>query len=195
MAILTFAGIKTFFEPVLKWFGKKYLNQPKIYFVLSRAGGQKTPLGFSDKNQVVDGVMHVDLNSIQYSQIITRFKLSLRNNSEHPAYFIKLLRPNTSNECSIKPAIDPFLPIVINGFQDFELSFQWIYEGRGQDAADLSREGTDYFKKNTAILEYRNVGGTKFYTEFDNTKAVDEKNKFYFNNPLERNEEDPSSFL
>ena len=180
-----FSGIKSLGELLIKALAKKYLDQPHLYIILNKTGGGgKSHMGFSDKNEIIDGVLPVTPSTIQISKITTAFKMTLRNNSEYSAYNIRLLQPEVTGGFTIKPKIDPFKSIIVNGFEEYTIFIEWIYEGTGMDAYNLYERGSDFFTKNKIVLEYTNVKKTKFFTEFDINKIEAERNTFHRKNPL-----------
>lgn len=127
----------------------------------------------NDLNKPVDAFNAIRLDSLRW-----RYELSLRNNSEHAAYNVRLLQPVLNESIEVDPKIDSFRPILPNGEQVFKIIFHEIMEGTGMETYEASRKPPPYFKNGKIIIEYTNVKGTKFYTVYDPNKDERQRNIF-----------------
>ena len=184
--------LKTLLGVLLPPLKKKYFDQPKIYVSIRKPGGDsKNNLGLSMNNEIkteiIEGKERTFIdgnNALRFFKIDRQFQLNLHNNSEHHAYNIKLIRPYLTHECAIQPAINYLQPLKQNEAESFTLTFSAIHQVTGEESVRIFNTPSDYFSKNKVIIEYRNVRGTKFYTEFDQSKPEEERNIFKKKNPL-----------
>ena len=163
----------------------KYFIRPELTIILTRAGGQKSPLRVITENIQEDGSNLVEINSIWQSRVMTGFKMIVRNNSEHQAYQIELLSPKVDDfSVLLAPRIDYNKPIPVNS----ELEYRWeiakFFEGTGQQAYDLYTKGLPFFLENKIVITYKNVKGKQLYTEFDFSKDEKKRNTFRSDYPL-----------
>ena len=171
---------------------KKYFDQPKIYISIDKSGNsRKMNLGLSINNEIKKEIIdnkEVEFydgnNAVRFFQMDWDYKLSLRNNSEYTAYHLKLLKPNSSNDCILEPKIDFLKPIIQNSSEYFTLKFSVIFEGTGEESVSVFNKGTNYFEKFKVVLEYTNLKGTKFYTTYDFNKPEEDLNSFHRKNPI-----------
>ena len=165
---------------------KKYFDQPKIYLSVSEGTPSKRNLGISVNNEIkkeiIDGreqEYYDGNNALRFFEIGWKYKLTLHNNSEHPAYHLRLIVPSSQNECTITPEINYLKPLQQNTSDSFVISFTSIIEATGAQSVEILNNGSEHFKKSKVILEYTNVKGRKFYTLFDYNKAEEERNSFH----------------
>jgi hypothetical protein len=171
---------------------KKYFDQPRLHLSIRKVGGDsKSNLGLSIHNElkteIIEGktMEFIDgNNAIHFFQIDRHFQMNVHNNSEHHAYNLRLLKPNSSHDCKIEPLINYLKPLKQNESESFTLTFSGIHEVTGHESVLIFNTPSDYFIKNKIIVEYCNVKGTKFYTEYDLNKMEEERNTFHRKNPL-----------
>jgi hypothetical protein len=172
----TITGLRTLGSLVYPPLKKKYFDQPKIYFVFEYQGGIKKPKGLSPAN---DTSQPIDImKAIYYSDIHWFYKITFRNNSEHVAYNIRLLDPQVGHAFRLAQKIDALKPLLPNNEIEHKAEFFEFYEGLGRIAAEKAEKAPEFLLTTKFILEYTNVKGTKFYTEFDGSKDEALRNQF-----------------
>jgi len=167
---------KTIIGTIIPPLKKKFFDQPKIYIRFDGNGASRIPGPASQKNDFSKPFNQFEL--IRIDTLKWRYRLIFRNNSEHPAYNIKLLSPKQDSAFMLEKKIDNLLPLLQNTELVHNVEFQFEMEGTGSETADAADKHPDFLLKNKFVLEYTNVKGTKFYTIFDGLKEEEKRNQF-----------------
>lgn len=154
---------------------KKYFDQPKIYINFQYQSSSKSPK-ISPKNDTSQPINMMD--AIWINELRWRYKLILLNNSEHPAYNIRLLEPDQEHYFVLDPKIDRLKPLLSNNEASYNAIFNDIFEGTGYEANAIIETHPHFLVNKRYVLEYTNVKGTKFYTVFDGSKEESKRNEF-----------------
>lgn len=173
-AILT--GVKGLFGLLIPPLKQRFFDQPKIYIVFKFNNSGKSPRGISSKN---DTSVPMFPHQVIYENDLTwNYDITFRNNSEYPAYNLKLIEPTLDKNFILNPAIDKLKPILSNAEISHKAKFYQFYEGLGDAANIIAKNPPEIIKSGKFTLEYTNVKGEKFYTFYNDSEDDDKKHQF-----------------
>jgi hypothetical protein len=156
----TITAIKTIVGAVYPPLKKKYFDQPKIYFIFKYENSMKAPRGLSpvnDTSKPIDIMSAIYLNDLSWN-----YKLTLRNNSEYPAYNIRLIQPQTGQGFRLAEKIDALKPILPNAEIEYKSKFYEFYEGLGKIASDKVEKTPDFLLNQKLFLNIPTLKGQNF---------------------------------
>jgi len=169
-------GFRTLIGAIIPPLKKKYFDQPKIYPIFKHDTSSKSPRGVSPKNDFC--VAHFPSDVIYYNDLTWEYVMILRNNSEFPAYNLKLVEPLPNNKFRIFPDIDRYKPILPNSEIAYKVKFYQSYEGRGDIANSMIEQLPEILQSGEFIIQYENSKGTKFYTVYQANNEEDKRYQF-----------------
>ncbi len=157
-------------------FRKKYFDQPKIYVVFQFNNSSKSPRGLSASNDTTAPIFVTE--AIYNNDLNWQYDIIFRNNSEYPAYNLKLIEPTLNSGFNIHPPLDSLKPILPNSEVSYKAKFFQTFEGKGEVANLIAKHPPDKLKSGKFIFEYTNVKGTKFYTTYEHALDTADRHKF-----------------
>ncbi len=173
------SGLRGFFGALIPPIKKKYFDQPKVYLVFNFNNASQRPQGLSSKN---DSLQAIAVPHVIYDyELRWEYDLLLRNNSEHTAYNIKLISPTISNKFFLHPKLDTLKPLTENSEVPYSARFSDYFTGNGSEVAVRMKEGSHLLSE--FILEYTNLKGTKFYTQYNHNAEEGKRHSFKSANP------------
>lgn len=175
ISTLIINSLKTIIGVIYPPLKKKFFDQPKIYI-------RVTGIGRTFRPEFLDIDLYKNpenmLNRLQIVYSTWQRQLNFLNHSEHAAYNIKLATQVDKEYFTIEPDIDSFKPLLTNSDISYSLKVSDTFQRREREARSEYPE-PKHITELKLTLEYTNVKGTKFYTEFDNSLDEQHKNKFF----------------
>lgn len=172
---LIIGTIKSLIGAIFTPIKKLYFDQPKLFIVFEMANSSQRLGSISRKNDTTRAIPTTE--AIYHYSFNWEYYVSLRNNSEHTLYNIKVIHPKLSSRFSIQPKLDSLKPLTANDEVKYRFIFNDDIECNGHEANKITKTGPTELKEKL-IFEYTNVKGKKFYTYFDLTKSDDDRHSF-----------------
>ena len=155
---------------------KKYFNQPKLYLSFKYHSGVRRNIGISLKN---DRSLPVNRpNTIFFYEIKWDYELSIRNNTECPAYNLRIVLPRS---LQIEPRVDSLKPLLGNSVDVYRIQFSETYECTPAEGDIVFKDKYKPLNQLKIILAYTNSKDTKFYTIFRHNRPLENRHSFQRN--------------
>ncbi|OBY65979.1 hypothetical protein [Polaribacter vadi] len=158
--LILIAGLIYFLIPIIR---KKFYTRPKLYIEINPNEGITSARYF---------IAHIPDESIEFAndpeaknlyELIWKFNLVIRNNSENAAYSIKM-RTNKPEEGHIlfKSTVNENKPLAAH--EELSIPFEYKQEkiSKIKDINNLDSKEPQFFENFKILLDYRNSGNTRF---------------------------------
>ncbi|MBD2720804.1 hypothetical protein [Hymenobacter armeniacus] len=147
-------------DPLMKLFMKRY-NQPKLYM------------------KVVFKEKYIKAESKYYNPpcdytLYREYEVTVRNNSEHNAYLIMIRAPKEVGVHSINPPREYHQPLLVHEEFIYRHQLRKPFYGTQEEAEVALKK----WVPNNMRLEYENVSGQSFFTEFVFGRGMETQNQF-----------------
>lgn len=149
------------FDPFVKLFMKRY-NQPKLYMKVVYHGDAITS---NEK---------VKMNPKNGLMVYKAYTVTVRNNSEHTAYRLLIRPPKDIHYLGVNPMWDYHTPFLVHGEFEFRLELRVPVYGDKADAEAILKK----LRPKSFRIEYENVEGRDFYTEYVWGNPMQTQNQF-----------------
>ncbi|HLF47124.1 MAG TPA: hypothetical protein VI548_11905 [Chitinophagaceae bacterium] len=158
---------------------RRYFSRPELTIEIIKGGGVSSNVGVSNKNDITKGYIEGN-NAIFVFRIIWQFKVVIRNNSEHVAYYPKIILDTTNPKFTNIEKLNELIPISTKETIELKAEYAKYEECQGRDRTDVANF-PDELKNIRILLEYKNSSKIKNYTLYTQSDAA--KNIFLARRP------------
>lgn len=166
---------------IAKLFGR-WLNRPKLAITISfRSSGSRhlreygMYVGRTNQGDEAFDIMH---------DIFNEYDVVIRNASLHPATGLAIAHPKESKSFIIKSKIDYNTVLSTGKSISTVIRFSECKRFVGRDIHEYIENRTPPLDMIPFVIEYKNLHGQRFYTEYYHTKSEREKNVHVRKQPL-----------
>jgi len=164
--------------PLIIWIRKSYFVVPELTIEFKKDGGSSSPIGFSNKNVAVDGVIEMR-DAIQLFRLRWDIDIIITNNSEHNAFYPTMSFKETQPPFVRIEKLNELTPIASREIIKIKAVFEELEEAKGAERNDMKNLPLS-LKDIQILLSYKNSAKSRSYTLYNNS---DKSNKFFRRKP------------